>query len=230
MEREGEKIVVASVDAVGLYPNLDHRTTTRQCNKEIVESSVKVPRLDMRAATVFLASTMTRTEICERGLQDYVPERRWRKGQYPGLAKGELTTRTPVAKKNGEDPDKETDEKATFSKVCGSKWGLPRRVPAGVDERKVVGMVVEMTIMLVVNNHFYKFAGDIFLQDKGLPIGSRLTGSMARISMDQWSRGMDLTMEDNLIKKYLKAKYVDDVNLVVEAVGLGTRWADGSLR
>ena len=37
VEEEGERIVVASVDVIGLYPNLDRRAAARQCNQEVVE-------------------------------------------------------------------------------------------------------------------------------------------------------------------------------------------------
>ena len=37
-------------------------------------------------------------------------------------------------------------------------------------------------------------------------------------------------MEDNLIQNNLKVKFVDEVNLMVESVGMGTRWTLGTLR
>ena len=66
-----------------------------------------------------------------------------------------------------------------------------------------------------MGNHCYKFANDIHRQEDGMPIGSRLTGSIARIATDRWSRDMYQRLEENLVKKYLKEKYVDDVNMIV---------------
>ena len=37
-------------------------------------------------------------------------------------------------------------------------------------------------------------------------------------------------MDENLVKKYVKEKYVDDINFVVESIGTGVRWEGGSLR
>ena len=226
---EGERIVVASVDAVGLYPNLNPRAAARQCNKEISESEVKMPDIDLRSASIFLAATMERKEIVKMGLHDFVPVRRSKMGKVPGLVKGsEITSRTVVKdKKDNCDPEPPT--KVTFG-GSGSKWGVPRRQPEGKDKMRLIGMVVEVAILIVTRNHHYRFGGNMYRQEEGLPIGSRLTGSIARICTDQWSRGMDLVLEENLVKRYLKEKYVDDVNLVVEAVGLGVRWKEGTLR
>ena len=102
--------------------------------------------------------------------------------------------------------------------------------PRGKRSRRVIGMVVERAIQLIMKSHLYKFAGIMYRQARGLPIGSRLTGSIARISTDRWSRQMNMVMEDNLVKSYLKKKYVDDINLITESVGMGTRWHDGTLR
>ena len=78
---EGERVVVASIDAIGLYPNLDARSAARQCNLELVESEVGLPDLDLRAATVFLAATMTRDELRQYKLQDYVLMKKGKRGK-----------------------------------------------------------------------------------------------------------------------------------------------------
>ncbi len=39
-----------------------------------------------------------------------------------------------------------------------------------------------------MNNHTYKFNGEIFLQNGGGPIGLDLTGAIARVFMLSWDR------------------------------------------
>ena len=51
-----------------------------------------------------------------------------------------------------------------------------------------------------------------------------MTGSVARIVMDTWGDKMEVAMADNGVKKYMMIKYVDDVDLLIESIGLGTRW------
>ena len=75
----------------------------------------------------------------------------------------------------------------------------PWKVAEGKDIRRIVGVVVEKAILTIVVNHYYKFAGEVHNQVSGLPIGSRLTGSITRITKDRWSRGMDLLLEENLV-------------------------------
>ena len=60
----------------------------------------------------------------------------------------------------------------------------------------------------------------MFKQGKGGDIGLRLTGVMARIRMDRWSRRMSSEMEEEMVRVYLMAKYVDDVNLIMGSLGV----------
>ena len=58
----------------------------------------------------------------------------------------------------------------------------------------------------------------------------RLTGEVSRISMDRFMRKFKLLLKENLVKVYLIQKYVDDINMMLEKLGKGTRWEKGSLR
>ena len=44
--------------------------------------------------------------------------------------------------------------------------------------------------------------------------------------MDQWSRVLKRKMDENLVKRYANSKYVDDCNMALESIGLGTRWVE----
>ena len=81
--------------------------------------------------------------------------------------------------------------------------------------------MIEIGIRKIMENHYYKFGGKNYRQTKGGAIGLHITGSLARICMDNWATLMKMKMEDNLIKWYLMEKYVDDVNWVLELLGLG---------
>ena len=52
----------------------------------------------------------------------------------------------------------------------------------------------------------------------------RLTGVVARIVMDYWAKKIKEMAADNNITLYMLKKYVDDVNLILEALNIGHRW------
>ena len=64
----------------------------------------------------------------------------------------------------------------------------------------------------------------MYKQGGGGAIGLHLTGAVARVCMDLWGEGMRILMEENLVRVYLFEKYVDDINWLLEALGLGVRW------
>ena len=72
----------------------------------------------------------------------------------------------------------------------------------------------------------YGFNNRIYKQMQGGATGLRLTGLLARVHMDQWSRKMQEKLEYNLTRVYWRSKYVDDNNMAMESIGKGTRWVD----
>ena len=56
----------------------------------------------------------------------------------------------------------------------------------GKTKNKIIGKVVEIAIIQVMSNHYYKFNSKMFHQKEGGSIGLRITSLIARISMDRW--------------------------------------------
>ena len=94
----------------------------------------------------------------------------------------------------------------------------------------IVAKVIELAITATMKNHCYRFAGHVYTQTSGCPIGLALSGIVVQIRTNRWIRRMRDLLEENLCKTYLLEKYVDDINVLMEALGLGVRWFDGSLR
>ena len=83
---------------------------------------------------------------------------------------------------------------------------------------------MEVAVRTTFRNHLYQFEGKFRIQAKGGPIGLRLTGVVARIVMDHWAAKFREMAKANSITIYMFKKYVDDVNLLFESLGVGTRW------
>ena len=62
----------------------------------------------------------------------------------------------------------------------------PSRKPTPVEERRMIGKVIEMLIIAGMTNHVYRFNNQIRIQVNGGPIGLSLTGQVADCYMIDW--------------------------------------------
>ena len=108
--------------------------------------------------------------------------------------------------------------------VTTSIWTKVPEEVTEIEKKKLVALAIKLGVIEIMGNHMYEFGGKTFVQTDGGSIGLRMTGSVARIVMDRWASKMQAKLENNKVKTYLFAKYVDDLNIYVEAVNLGSRW------
>ena len=93
-------------------------------------------------------------------------------------------------------------------------------------ERFLFSKMIEVAVLTVFRNHMYQFGGLSYRQLKGAPIGLRLTSIVARIVMDQWMARFLTKLDMAGIEVHLIAKYVDDINLILSNLRLGSRWRE----
>ena len=106
-----------------------------------------------------------------------------------------------------------------------SMWTAP---PALTEPQKkrVLAAVVQIVVLVVFQNHCYKFKGRTYRQSRGGAIGLRLTSLVARIVMDAWA-GMFLMKLDRVgFRIFAFMKYVDDINIIIRRLKLGFRWVN----
>ena len=72
---------------------------------------------------------------------------------------------------------------------------------------------LRVALTLIVKNHVYTFDNEIGKQTKDGPIGLKLTGVLAQIFMIWW----DNEFAARLCKMRMNIRYVDDINLAVQA-------------
>ena len=63
----------------------------------------------------------------------------------------------------------------------------------------------------------YMFDGQMKLQSKGGPTGLELTGVLAQFFMAWWDRQFKIKMAENGFRLRMYKRYVDDVNVIVNA-------------
>ena len=68
-----EKVIVASMDVVGLYPNLNIARSAEEVGREVEGTSLKFMNVDYHLAGRFIASNMSQEAVERDGLGKIVP-------------------------------------------------------------------------------------------------------------------------------------------------------------
>ena len=89
------------------------------------------------------------------------------------------------------------------------------------EQRQVIGRVVEIATRTLFQNHMFRFAGQVYKQEKGGSIGDRWTGSASEIVMQDWSNKYKNILENSGLKVLLLAGYVDDGRQGTTALPMG---------
>ena len=89
--------------------------------------------------------------------------------------------------------------------------------------------VGELATVSTFSHHYYKWETRIFRQVKGGGIGLRGTGCLARHTMDHFVEKFIGNLQSQGIDLLLLSKYVDDILIISDNLGIGHIWRDGHL-
>ena len=89
---------------------------------------------------------------------------------------------------------------------------------------------MRVVLSFIMENHLYTFDGQIKLQSKGGPIGLQLTGVLAQLFMVWWDRQFKIKMDENGLRLRMYKRYVDDVNVIVNAPRSGLKFVESEDR
>ena len=208
--------MVGSLDVAALYPSLDQEASSEIVAQLVKETPIKFTNVNYRCIQTFLASHYDEDELKAQGILHLVPQRVHKGGRRPG------PTTTELGMKFAKDSKVHTQ----------SKWKMsdPELDLTASERRLLLSRVVKTVVKVVFANHVYQFAGVIYIQLEGGPIGLRLTSLVARIVMDRWSRSFSMKLEMAGWQVWARMKYVDDINLVISMVSRDMEWVDGALK
>ena len=185
----------------------------RECAEEIIESGIEFVEVNTHKAGIYLKINNSEEDNAERKIDHLLPKRKSNKGRKPGMRTKELRRRTRVKNKGEEevkelyheeiddslkDGDKKKNEQDTEEDE-ESKW-WPGKRPNKEETTRLAAYIIENMIKVIMRNHYYKFLGKIYHQEKGGAIGLSLTGKIARVTMDRWMRKMVERTEENKMK------------------------------
>jgi hypothetical protein len=211
-EEEGEngeeakqtEIGIGSFDVKAMYPELDIKECAKTVRRQIEQSNMIIETNNEEMA-LMLASLMTQEEIDETGLKRVIPQRNKHMGSRPQITSKAIT---------GSPKERAENE----------SWTKPGRKPTEIEARKMLGILMEILINIVMENHFYTTENVIRRQTKGGAIGLRLTGVLAELFMIEWIRLFRKKLEEVRIAVKMTAVYVDDINQAMRLVELGSRY------
>ena len=161
------KLVVTGADAKALYPSLQIRMTARLVKQEAMKTKIKFEGLNYKEMARYVRIGYDHFQIRAMKLERIVPRRRYCHGTEPGI-----TGMEPL----GAEADDET------------RWIFPQREPTELEKVNLLAACLEIGITAAFSSHTYTFAGNLYQQTEGGPIGMRLTGCCATVVMGVWSR------------------------------------------
>ena len=177
-----------------------------------LECNIRIEGVNWAEAGKYLAINLSKEEITMLGLAELVSTRKKSRGACPGN-----TTAEVMGKLYREEGEEES-----------SLFHPPRRAPATEEERKkVLAQVLRISILAVLTNHTYLWAGSARKQASGSPIGLELAGALARVVMLWWDRRFLSLASANSVVIYLYSRYIDDENMAGRPLAPGTRWEVG---
>ena len=217
MEEGLTDVTVGSLDVSALYPSLEHEESAEAVYRMVLASKTEMKGIDWCATQVFLASNLSIDQVKKKGLVGLVPGRLKRRGNRPGNTTTELSAKRP-------DPYSEDPAEPL------SKWAHtdPSKLSRS-QKRHLIARACQVAVLNIFAHHQYQFEGKTYRHSSGAPIGLRLTSIVARIVMDEWMQMFLVRMDDAGMILLALAKYVDDLNIIMMMLKLGSRWEDGKV-
>ena len=203
-----EEVIIGSADVKALYPSLDISFTVEKVCEVFYTSGVRIDGLNKEELGLYLALNRSEAELRDVGLLQFCPRRKTNRGRPPTITGCAL------------DEDKTKRFKP---------WLPPSEEPDDA-VRRMFTEAMKVVLSFIMENHLYTFDGQIKLQSKGGPIGLQLTGVLAQLFMVWWDRQFKIKMDENGLRLRMYKRYVDDINVIVNAPRSGLKFVESEDR
>ena len=112
-------------------------------------------------------------------------------------------------------------EKKKKKKV--QEWLKPVRYPTLSEQRKLFGKALEIMLVTCMDNHVYQFDNKVRVQNKGGPIGLKLTGEIADCLMIDWDKKLLEELKRHSMIPEVYTRFKDDIGIAMESCEKGSR-------
>ena len=195
----GMPLETISLDVKALYPSITAERAAAVVVEQTEKTKVQFDNVDYRFAARYISKGTSELQIFLWGLQNFCPRRTKKGGKRPGMSGAT-----------------EDDE----------KWTRGRLPKTRSEELKILGHTLSVATKKVYENNIYTFNGEKRIQKEGSPIGLDLSGEIGRLEMGDWDLKMANKLEENGIYVECNGRYVDDVDIVIEAIPPGWRFVE----
>ena len=163
----GKDVCLLATDVEALFPSLDPRETGDVVRRMIEDSSLEFEGVDLEEALLYVKLNLEHASDTE-DIMEFLPARSRRGGEDP-------TILSPQVKGN---------KKMRDFKEGKSLW-TPKTLPSCSRLRKkIMATVTQIGVTVLFKNFIYSFGGRLYLQQKGGPIGARVTMCAATLVME----------------------------------------------
>ena len=167
------------------------------------KSDISIQGIGFAELRLYLALTASPDLLTELGIADMCLTRNTTKGRQ----------RTITVR--GSEEQKEKSFKP---------WNLPVKQPDEYGGRVMLREALRVALTLIMKNHVTTRSGS---KQKGTPIELKLTGVLAHIFMIWWDNEFAARLFKMGIVMRMNKRYVDDINLAIQAIPTGTKYKNG---
>ena len=195
---ENENLVVGSLDVKALYPSLDIKFTAEKVAMEFIESNIEFEEesIDIYELGLYLVLTMEDEELKKKGLKEYCPYRKHKRGRKPNI----------------------TGQVLYNKEKRSEMWNdALNQNPSNQVIKNMIAEAIRVAIIAVMNGHVYKFNSEIKQQKEGGAIGLELTGEIAGVFMTWWDKCMKNVLKEKGFHVKMYKRYVDDINMIIDS-------------
>ena len=184
------------MDVTALYPSLDQKESARMAKEAYLESELEVEEIDWKAASLYLALTVSRQDLVREGIAHLIARRKQGRGRKPTVCCSRMSG--PMTKEERRELEKASVDEVEWENedelVIGERgdpepkdfepderWVYPREPITKEERKKIVGRIIEEAMKVTFNSHVYTYGNKLYIQRKGGAIGLRLTRVVGQV-------------------------------------------------
>ena len=97
------------------------------------------------------------------------------------------------------------------------------------EQRRMFGKALEILLTMCMDNHCYQFNNKIRVQNKGGPIGLKLTGEIFDCVMIYWDKNLLAELAKLGLVPEIYTRFKDDITIVHESLEKGSKIIEGKI-
>ena len=211
-------------DVVALYPSMKTAPTGAVAYEAMKKTKIKFEKINYKYAIVFLLLTIGAGTLNNLGLSGVIPERKKRE-EYDKLDCGDGNVEEETSFKNM--PLQNGNPRSLSAKMNRDMeaWDFKMCKLSDAQKSEILARIVQVAVLVLMSTHAYSFAGKLYKQKLGAPIGLRASACLAKILMVEWDCLWARIQNSMGLVVHLMYRYVDDIRVLLRPINMGWTWS-----